>query len=186
MGYVQVYTGDGKGKTTAALGLAIRAIAHGFSVIIIQFLKGGTFIGEKLITSQLPQLKIKQFGKDCPYSEKMALGLIKCAGCRDCFLRRGEDEELVKQGIEFAKDATRSGKYDVVILDEINIAISSGLVKVDKVLDLIKNKNKNTELVITGRNAPKEIIDAADIVTEMKEKKHILMKGISGRVGIEY
>ena len=170
-GLVQVYTGDGKGKTSAAFGLALRAIGRGLKVYIIQFIKGGFDYGELYIVEKLPNLTLKAFGQgkfvtQIPPGEK--------------------DMKIAKEAFELAKKIVKSGKYDIVILDEINVAMSLRLVKTEEVIDLIKEKPEHVELVLTGRYAPKEIIDIADLVTEMKEIKHPFQKGIPPRKGIEF
>lgn len=185
-GLVQVYTGPGKGKTTAALGLALRASGHNKKVCFIQFLKGGSYLGEIAAARNVPGLKIRQFGADCPWSEKLKSGELKCGSCRYCFSVLAEDKTNSKEAMDFAKESTASGEYDLVVLDEINCAMAQQLIPVEDVLTLIKQKNKKTELVLTGRNAPKEILDAADLVTEMKMLKHPMYKGVDSRLGIEF
>ena len=185
-GLVQVYTGDGKGKTTTALGLGFRAAGHGLRVCMIQFLKGAHYLGELESARKVKNFKIFQFGAPCPWSKDMEKGIMRCGSCRYCFTIHKEDIEKVKLGFEFAKEATTSGDYDVVILDEITIAMSKGIVPAADVLSLIKSKRPDVELVLTGRGAPKEIIEAADLVTEMREIKHPMKKGIEARVGIDY
>ena len=170
-GLVQVYTGDGKGKTTAALGLALRALGWNKKVCIIQFIKGGKKLGEINITQKLiPRFSIHQFS----HSSKIILRPTK------------KDKEVARKTLEFAEKIINSKKFDLVILDEINPALQLKLINIDEVLDLIKNKPKNLELVLTGRNAPKKIIQKADLVTEMKLIKHPYYKKISARKGIEY
>ena len=170
-GIVQVYTGDGKGKTTAAFGLALRAIGRGLKVYVIQFIKGGFDYGELYIVKELPNLTLKAFGQgkfitQMPPSKK--------------------DVEIAKEAFKLAENVVKSGEYDIVILDEINVAMSLRLIKVEDVLELIKNKPKHVELILTGRYAPKEIIEKADLVTEMKEIKHPYTKGFPPRRGIEF
>ncbi len=186
LGLVHVYTGNGKGKTTAALGLAFRASGHGFRVCVIQFMKGGKHIGELEASKRIPNIEIMQFGKTCPYSEKMKKGATECDNCRYCFMSREEEEEKAKEALEYARKAASSGDYNIVILDEVNTAIDKGFLNAKPVLDLIKKKKPRTELVLTGRGAPKNIIDKADVVTEMREIKHPMKKGVFGRRGIEY
>lgn len=186
LGLVHVYTGNGKGKTTAALGIAFRAAGHGFSVLITQFLKGGVHTGEISAARRFPNVKVRQFGRKCPYSEKMRRGLIDCGNCRDCFKAGGDEIDNVQKAFKVAFDASASGKHDIVIMDEINVALAIGWIKVRDVLKLIKKKHRNTELILTGRAAPKSIIKAADIVTEMREVKHPMKRGIFVRRGIEY
>ena len=170
-GLVQVYTGNGKGKTTAAFGLALRAIGRGLKVYIIQFIKGGFDYGELYIVDKLPNLKLKAFGRGKFITEKPA---------------GKEDIALAKEALVLAEKVVKSGEYDVVILDEINVALSLKLISLEKVLELIKDKPKHVELVLTGRNVADEIVEAADLVTEMKEIKHPFNKGYQARKGIEY
>jgi cob(I)alamin adenosyltransferase len=170
-GLVQVYTGNGKGKTTAAFGLALRAVGRGLKVYVIQFIKGGFDYGELYVVDKLPNLKLKAFGRGKFVTEKPA---------------GKEDVELAEEALTLAEEVVKSGEYDIVILDEINVALNLKLIKTEKVLELIKNKPKHVELILTGRYAPNEIIEAADLVTEMKEVKHPYNKGIQARKGIEY
>jgi len=170
-GMVQVYTGDGKGKTSAAFGLALRAVGRGLKVYIIQFIKGGFDYGELYIVEKIPNLKLATFGRgrfvtETPPSE--------------------EDSKLAREAFELAKKVVKSGEYDVVVLDEINVALNLKMISLNKVIDLIKNKPKHVELILTGRYAPTQIIDVADLVTEMKEVKHPYVQGVPPRKGIEY
>jgi cob(I)alamin adenosyltransferase len=187
-GLVHVYTGDGKGKTTASVGLAFRAVGHGMSVYMIQFLKGGGHSGEAMAAESLlsERFRVKQFGKSCPYSEEMKKGTMECGNCRDCFLSRKEEREKVNEALDLAEKTVASGKYDLVILDEINNAASRRLTSVARVLKIIATKKPHVELVLTGRNAPKEVMDAADYVTYMKRIKHPFTKGIRVRYGVDY
>jgi len=170
-GLVQVYTGEGKGKTSAAFGLALRAIGRGLKVYIIQFIKGGFDYGELYVVEKLPNLTVKAFGR----------GKFVTKTPPD-----EEDVKLAEEAFELAKKIVKSGKYDLVILDEINIAVSLRLIDLKEVVKLIKNKPSNVELILTGRYAPKEIIESADLVTEMKEVKHPYTKGLPPRKGIEF
>jgi len=170
-GLVQVYTGKGKGKSSAAFGLALRAIGRGLKVYIIQFIKGGFDYGELYVVDKLPNLKLKAFGRGRFVTEKPA---------------GKEDVELAEEALALAEEVVKSGEYDIVILDEINVALNLKLIQIEKVLELIKNKPKHVELVLTGRYATNEIIEAADLVTEMKEVKHPFNKGFQARKGIEY
>jgi len=170
-GLVQVYTGNGKGKTSAAFGLALRAIGRGLKVYIIQFIKGGFDYGELYVIDKLPNLKLKAFGRGKFITEKPA---------------GKEDVKLAEEALVLAEKVVKSGEYDIVILDEINVALSLRLISLEKVLKLIKDKPKHVELVLTGRNAADEIVEAADLVTEMKEIKHPFSKGYEARKGIEY
>ena len=170
-GYIQVYTGNCKGKTTAALGLALRAVGRELMVCMIQFMKGGGPYGEHLAAEKLaPYLTIIQTGRE---------GWVN----RDN--PDAEDIRLALQALETARDALTGGRYDLVILDEINGAVSFGLLSVDQVLKLMVMKPANVELVLTGRNAHEKIVEAADLVTEMREIKHYYKAGVPARIGIE-
>jgi cob(I)alamin adenosyltransferase len=168
-GYVQVYTGDGKGKTTAALGLALRAAGAGLSIFIAQFVKGMEYSEIKALENFSDRIRLKQYGRDCfIYHEP-----------------KEEDIEAARAGLEEVRKTIASGDYDVVILDEANIATYYNLFSVDELLELIDGKPDHVEIVITGRRADPRIIDRADLVTEMKEIKHYYAKGIEARKGIE-
>ena len=171
MGLVQVYTGNGKGKTSAAFGLALRATGRGLKVCIIQFIKGGFDYGELYVADKLPGLKLKAFGRGKFVSEKKP---------------DKEDVDLAEEALKTAEEAVKSREYDVIVLDEVNVALNLKLIRTERVLQLIKDKPAQTELVLTGRKAPKEIIEAADLVTEMVEVKHPYNKGFKARKGIEY
>lgn len=170
-GITQVYTGEGKGKTTAAFGLALRAIGCGLNVYIIQFIKGGFDYGELHIVNELPRLKLATYG-------------------RGQFIEGGnpteEDLRLAREAFEHSKKVIQSNEYDIVVLDEINVAVALKLLEVEEVLALIEDKPENVELVLTGRGAPDAIIEAADLVTEMVLIKHPFNKGMEARKGIEY
>jgi cob(I)alamin adenosyltransferase len=170
-GLVQVYTGNGKGKSSAAFGLALRAIGRGLKVYIIQFIKGGFDYGELYVVDKLPNLTLKAFGRGKFVTEKPV---------------EREDVKLAEEALALAEEIVKSGEYDIVILDEINVALNLKLIEIKRVLELAKNKPKRVELVLTGRYAPNEIIEVADLVTEMKEVKHPFNKGYQARKGIEY
>ena len=186
---VHVYTGNGKGKTTAALGLALRAVGHGLSVYIIQFMKGSSHSGEfQASRTVLPQMRVEQYGRSCPFYEQLKAGNFTCEGCLACFKpAQKTDESDARDALNAAYFAVRSGKYDLVVLDEINVAVSKGLVDKSAALELISTKAPRTELVMTGRNASPEVISAADLVTEMREVKHpFRVAQVFSRQGIEY
>jgi cob(I)alamin adenosyltransferase len=170
-GQVQVYTGNGKGKTTAALGLAFRAVGRGLKVCIVQFIKGGGQYGEHVAAERLaPLLTIHQTGRDCwIYKDNLD----------------PEDIKLAHETLELARTALIGGEYDLVILDEINGAAWFGLIEVDDILALIAARPENVELVLTGRSADPRVIEAADLVTEMVEVKHYYQAGVQARLGIE-
>ena len=168
-GYVQVYTGDGKGKTTAAMGLSLRALGQGKKVNITMFTKGGDNYGE-----------IKAFNKLQPDIRKNLT--INQAGLDRIVYTSNETE----QGWENAKKVINSGETDLVVLDEINIAVDLNIIDEKDVLETIKNKPENVEIVMTGRNAHKSIIEAADLVSNIQAVKHYYNAGIMAREGIEY
>ncbi len=170
-GYVQVYTGNGKGKTTAALGVTLRAVAHGMKVYIAQFLKGQDYGELHAIKERLGDLvTVEQFGTP---------KFVKTGQISE------EDYQLAKEGLNKVKRALFEEDYKIVIMEEANVAMYLGLLSKNDVLEIIKNKPKDKELIITGRYAPEEIIDAADLVTEMREVKHYYQKGVMARPGIE-
>ena len=169
-GLIQIYTGNGKGKTTAALGLALRAAGAGLKVYIGQFIKSGIYNEIRALRKLKSHITIEQYGRGC---------LIKGRPKR-------KDIELAKKGLAKIKKILSRRAYDVVILDEINIALHLKLLDLKDVTDIIKSKLKNIELVFTGRYAHPKIIKSADMVTEMKEIKHYFKKGIKARRGIEY
>lgn len=171
-GLVQVYTGDGKGKTTAALGLALRASGHGLRTYVIQFMKGKRDYGELMAAERLsPNLTILPAG-------------------RDQFVNRENpdpvDVDLAQKGLARAKEVVKARKHDLLVLDEINVALDYKLIELNDVMDLIRSKPANLEIVLTGRYAPAQIIEAADLVTEMKEVKHYYKAGIASRKGIDW
>jgi len=170
-GLVQVYTGNGKGKTSAAFGLALRAVGRGLKVYIIQFIKGGFDYGELYAIKKLPNLKLKAFGHGRFITEKPP---------------KEDDIRSAKKALDLARDIIESGEYDIIILDEINVALALGLIKVQDVVDLAKGKPEHVELILTGRNVPQKIIDVADLVTEMREVKHPFKQGVPPRKGIEF
>ena len=170
-GLVQVYTGNGKGKTTAALGLALRAAGHGLRTHVIQFMKGEIYYGELGAAKILaPYLTITQMG-------------------RPDFVNRDNPEpidvRLAQDALALARKVIADGEYDIVVLDEINVALDFGLIATKDVLELMDMKRPETELILTGRYAKKEVIDRADLVTEMVEVKHPYADGAKARLGIE-
>lgn len=169
-GYVHVYTGDGKGKTTAAIGLAIRAAGHDRWTYIGQFMKGQEY-GELAALEHLPQVTIEQYGdQGCIRKEEVTPKHITDA----------------MAGLERAREALLSGRHDVVVLDEVNVALWFGLLEEEAVLELVEARPAGVELVLTGRRAPQTILDRADLVTEMREVKHYYTDGVLARKGIEY
>jgi len=168
-GYVHVYTGNGKGKTTAAFGLALRAAGAGLRVYIAQFVKGMVYSELAAFARFDDLIAIEQYG-------------------RDCFIRQeptADDITAAQDGLEQVRDVIASCAWDLVILDEANIAVLFGLFGVEDLLDLIDRKSRSLELVITGRHADRRVIERADLVTEMREIKHYYAKGVQARTGIE-
>lgn len=167
-GYIQVYTGNGKGKTTASLGLILRATCAGNKAFMGQFMKGQDY-SELKAEQYLPGLRMEQFG-----------GVEFLHG-----KPTEKDIEDAKKGLARMKEIVESGEYDLIVFDEINTTLFFGLLSVKEVLEVINLKKENAEIVMTGRYAPQEIIDRADLVTEMKEIKHYYNDGVASRVGIE-
>lgn len=170
-GYIQVYTGNGKGKTTAALGLALRAAGHGLRTVIIQFMKGwidyGEIGGVKMLA---PHVEIHQCGRDTFVNPKNPDQV---------------DLDLAKKGLSLAEEAMRSKQVDILILDEIICTVSFNLIEEEIILQLMKDKPVEMELVLTGRGATERMIEIADLVTEMKDIKHYYEEGVDARIGIE-
>lgn len=172
LGTIQVFTGEGKGKTTAALGLAWRAIGRGLKVFMVQFLKAPETSGEHFAAEAFaPLLTIKPMGRK---------GFIRRRGCEPL------DTVMAEVALEEARSAMLSGRYDMIILDEINMAVYLGLIKLQDILEFMKSKPENVELVLTGRYAHPGIIELADYVLEMKKIKHHFDSGMPAREGIEY
>ncbi len=167
-GYVQVYTGDGKGKTTAAIGLAVRAAGAGLKVYIAQFLKKGDYSEIKAL-SRFENITIEQYG-----AGQFVMG-------------RPSEKEMAAAGEGFTRlcEILKENRHDLVIAEEANVAVLCGILSEKDLLDIIDVKPDNVELVFTGRGAPPTLIDKADLVTEMKEVKHYFRKGVAARVGIE-
>jgi len=173
-GLVIVYTGNGKGKTTAALGMALRAVGYNHKICLIQFIKGSWPYGEMESAKRLePELELIIAGK----------GFV---GIIDDKSPREEHVKIAKEAIQISKEKIKSGNYNIVILDEVNYAINLNLIDVNDVLELIKSKPENLNLVLTGNHAKNEIIELADLVTEMKEIKHPFKSGIKAKKGIDF
>ena len=170
-GLVHVYTGSGKGKTTAALGLALRACGHGWRVRMVCFMKGDPNYGEVLISKTIPNFELIQSGLPT-------------------FVKKGEPSEedlrLAREGFDLAKRTIQEDTIDLLILDEINVAVDYGLLSLEEVVELVESKPKSMELVLTGRYAHPELVKMADVVSEMLEIKHPYQQGMQGREGIDY
>ena len=175
-GYIQIYTGNGKGKTTASLGLTMRALGRNWKVLVVMFTKGGDNYGE--LTS------FKNLSKDISDNltiEQAGLDRIIYANNKS-----HDDEKEIKRGWEIAKKAIQNNEYQLIVLDEINIAIDLKILDIDDVVEVLKNKPKAMEIVMTGRNAHKKAIEIAHLVSEIKPIKHYWDTGISARQGIEF
>jgi len=168
-GYIQIYTGNGKGKTTAALGISLRAVCAGHKVFIGQFMKGQDYSELKAV-EYLPCFEIEQFGTPNFVHGKPS----------------PEDKLNAQEGLARIKEVLTSGEYDIVILDEINTSLFFELVELEDVFAVLDLKPQTTELILTGRYAPAELIERADLVTEMQEIKHYYNEGVSARKGIEH
>jgi cob(I)alamin adenosyltransferase len=168
-GYIQVYTGDGKGKTTAALGLSLRAAGAGLSVYFVQFIKQGDYSEIEALKTLSNRIRVEQFGRGRFITGEPA----------------PEDVAAAEAGLEKVRSAMGSGEYDVIILDEANGAVQLGLLQVSEFLKMLDEKPENLELVITGRGAHEAVVARADLVTEMKEIKHYYARGVAARTGIE-
>ncbi|GDY16452.1 cob(I)yrinic acid a,c-diamide adenosyltransferase [Nitrosopumilaceae archaeon] len=173
-GLTIVYTGKGKGKTTAALGIALRATGYAKKTCMIQFIKGSWHYGEMYSSKRLePEFEMVAIGKGF-------VGIIDDKSSKE------EHEQIAKEAIKISTEKIQSGKYDIIILDEINYAINLGLVKVEDVINLIKSKPRELDLILTGNYAKDEIIELADLVTEMREIKHPFQQGIKAKKGIDF
>jgi cob(I)alamin adenosyltransferase len=170
-GLVQVFTGNGKGKTTAALGTIIRAAGHGLRTFIVFFMKGNYAYGEYSTLSKLPNVDTASFG---------------FRSLTDPANVKPEEIEQAELALAAAREAVMGGDYDLVVLDEVNVALGFNLIKLDNVVKLIRDKPPNVELILTGRYADDKLIELADLVTEMVKVKHPFDKGIKARKGIEY
>ncbi len=170
-GLVMVYTGNGKGKTTAALGLALRAVGHGFAVHVIQFMKGSSTYGEIVALKYLPGVTVEQFGLET-------------------FVNKAnpspEDKALAANGLARAREVVAAGEHDLVILDEINVAVDFNLIPIEDVLTLVRERPAHVDLVLTGRYARPELVREADMVSEVLEIKHHYEAGVPAREGIEF
>ena len=170
-GLVEIFTGDGKGKTSASLGIALRAAGHGLRVHIVFFMKGEFPYGEQKILAELPNITFARFGFET-FVEPTDV--------------KPEEKEEGRKALEEARKAMLSLEYDVIILDEVNVAVSWKLIDIEEVIKLIKDKPENVELILTGRYADARIIELADLVTDMVKVKHPYDKGILSRRGIDY
>lgn len=174
LGLVHIYTGKGKGKTTAAVGAGIRAVGQGLKVHMIQFLKGGKGLGasgEIKVLESISGFTVEQFGPDHFVNPE---ALTK------------EDREIIQKGLNQASKMLACGDYDLVILDEMNVVLSFHMAEIGRVLDMLRERADGTEVIITGRGVPRELIEYADLVSQIQEVKHPFNRGIKARKGIEY
>ena len=185
LGLVHVVTGDGKGKTTSSIGLAVRALGSNLHVYMIQFLKSGATGELYTIKKHLPGMEIEQFGVDAVKERQQRLDQFRDRGSKFVFNPDEAEKGAAMVGFNHAKRIINSKRYDLVILDEINVVLDKGLIPIKGVLDLMENHG-NVELYFTGRDAPQEIMDKADYVNIVKSVKHPWQKGIKARKGIEY
>jgi cob(I)alamin adenosyltransferase len=169
-GIVLVITGNGKGKSTAGFGCALRALGHGFRVAVVQFLKGRTY-GELDVLRSLPRTDVWQFGRNAFVDPKRL---------------DPRDVALARAGLDKAWEIVRGGAHDLLILDEINVAADFGMVPLEEVLELVRTRPRWMDVIATGRSAPAPLVEAADTVSEVREIKHHFRKGIESRAGMEY
>lgn len=172
---LQIFTGNGKGKTTAALGTALRAVAHGMNVAFIYFDKGGTHYSERKILDKLGVMwHATGLDRIDPVTNKFRFGVTS------------EDKAEAERGLQIARDLFTKNHHQLVVLDELNSTLFLKMIKLEDVLALINARPKEMELIITGRNAPQELLDRADLVTEMKLVKHYFYNDVLAREGIDY
>ena len=171
LGRVHVITGPGKGKTTAAFGLALRAVGHGLRVSVVQFMKTGETTGEVIAAEQLKKVRVAQFGT----GQFVGAGSIS-----------EKDRKSAAKGVEYARKQATGGKCDLLVLDEVNVAVFFGLVTAKEVIDLLEERTDGMEVVLTGRNAPEEFIQYADYVSHIDTDKHPYDQGVPARKGIEW
>ncbi len=183
---IYVFTGNGKGKTTAALGVVLRAAGANFKVLIVRFLKSKGTSSEEKVLSRIKGVKVKSFGRKGFFAPKE--DFKKHPELRKMGVRPLEkiDKDLAREGLKEAEKGVSAGKYKVLILDEINMALYFRLIGEKKVLSLLKKHGKKTDIILTGRNCPREILNVADLVTEMKEVKHYYKRGVPAKRGIDY
>ena len=170
-GLVEVFTGNGKGKTAAALGIVLRALGHGLRVCIVYFMKGDYLYGEQKILAQLPNASLVRFGQ---------ISFVDPLNVKE------EEKEQARGALLAAREAMFSGNYDIIVLDEANLAAAWKLVDVGDIVEVIKQKPRDVELILTGRYADDKLIELADLVTEMVEINHPYKKGVLSREGIDY
>jgi cob(I)alamin adenosyltransferase len=185
---VRVFTGKGKGKTTSALGEALLAYSQGLEVLIVQFLKGSTYMGE-LYGLQRLGIPLIQFGVGCRWSGMIRTGLKHCSGCGECFRQNRNPEiavPLVAQGVEFIKSKIQDPRLGLIILDEVSHAMNRGFLGIDTLRELILSSHKDLDWILTGRDMPQEILPLVEEWWDLNPEKHPFQAGIRSRRGIEY
>lgn len=183
---VKVITGNGKGKTTSALGLALIALGEGKQAAVVQFLKGNSYAGE-LFAAQRAGLRIYQFGWGCPWGSLIRNGQMQCLGCGECF-RHNRDPQygFAPQALAFVQQLAGSGEYGLLVLDEVSHALRRGLLDAADLIKLLTGYRTTIDFVLTGRQMAAEILELADEAYELKETKHPFQEGAKSRRGIEY
>ncbi|MTI95663.1 MAG: cob(I)yrinic acid a,c-diamide adenosyltransferase [Firmicutes bacterium] len=190
-GIVQIYTGNSKGKTTAAIGQTIRAIGHGWRAAFIQFMKGSSYYGElTTLTKLAPAVEVWQYGRICSHNALIKQGESDCLACGQCFVEKGKatdfDHFYSKKAVERSLNIVGGGEFQLVVLDEILNAVYFELVTEATVHEIIDKKPASVELILTGRNLTDSIAERAQLITEMKQVRHPYEVGIPARRGIEY
>ncbi len=185
---VYIFTGEAKGKTTAAMGLALQAAAEQRMVTVVQFLKGGGYTGELFAAAWLaPYFTIRQFGYGCPIAEKIKSGEKLCNKCGQCFREnRNPDNGFAPLALAFAAKVLAGGQVDMLVMDEISHAVRHRLISLADVINLVKHRPTGVDIVLTGRYMPEELMAIADQITVCKVVKHPITQGIDARRGIEY
>lgn len=188
MSKVIIFTGEGKGKTTAAMGLAVAASASGKKAAVVQFLKGGGYTGELFAQRHLaPNLAIRQFGHGCSQAAAIKSGEALCRKCGECFRQnRKPEHDYAGKALAFAAGLLAEGEVDLLVLDEVSHAIRHQLLTAEEVAGLVSKRPSNMTVVLTGRAMPSQLLDLADEVTECRVVKHPIKSGIDARRGIEY
>ncbi|QGU00259.1 Cob(I)alamin adenosyltransferase [Candidatus Syntrophocurvum alkaliphilum] len=186
---IHIYTGNGKGKTSAAFGVAIRARGHDFRVRVIQFLKGSTYTGE-LSSAEKLGIEVFQFGRTCPHAAVIKSGFLNCQKCGQCWIKLDKAEtidiEKTQMAWQLTLDTVTNGKHDLLILDEIMNAYNKNLIPLNDILKLLEVLPDNLDIILTGRNPPKELIEKADLVSNITEVKHPARIGVQAKRGLEY
>ncbi|MBI2266277.1 MAG: cob(I)yrinic acid a,c-diamide adenosyltransferase [Armatimonadetes bacterium] len=190
-GFIQVFYGHGKGKTAAALGYVMRAAGHGLSAYVVQFLKADKRSGEFQLAEQvLSNVKMEAFGRRCPYMDLLRQGLIQCEECRECFVKPKKvlqlDRELALMALDTVRDCFKTARFDIIVLDEVLLALEYRLVSAQDLVELLAHKPEGVELILTGPDAPQEILEMADRASLLEEVKSPRKAGAKSRAGLDY